>query len=890
MARGKKFGRGRKGGNRGGNRAGGRSEGKDDRDNNEKWGTYKEIVQENEIFEKYYKEGGLIPENEWEEFWGTLKKQLPTTFRFTGSKGHADNVLATLKDVHIPHLKGLTWDGEQVEAPEPIAWYPEGRAYKFNVGKSTIRRCPPFKSFQRFLVAETSCGNISRQEEVSMIPPLFLDVQPWHAVLDMCAAPGSKTAQLMELLHAGEEAAIEEAARQHAAGNTGFEPKGLDHGRATGLIVANDVEYKRAHMLVHQTKRLNSPNIIITNNDATSYPSMIENILHRPDGSWKREFLKFDRVLADVPCSGDGTPRKNYNVWKDWKPNGAMNLHATQVKILIRGLQLLKPGGRIVYSTCSMNPIENEAVVAAAIERCGGADKVQLVDVSDQMPELKRIPGLKGGWKVMSNQGEWWNTYEDALASETGKKLADNNKLWKSWWYTAPEEEEKRVLLERTLRIYPHLQDTGGFYVAVLEKKADIKVGDIRASTATSGAATPAEEVKTEETTEEIKTEETTEVIKTEAAPEAPAPTAAPALAHLKKEDIHTPTHHHGPPDAPPHSPKKRHLEPVEVSPEAIAKRVKLEKESSPTPTPAPHNTEKALEKAADTKPAQKQNNRGGTNGGEEHFVYLAPDHEVLKEIYEFYHISPAFPRDRFLVRNAEGNPTRSIYYTCSLARSILTHNTSAASSAKFIHSGVKMFVKQDVQDPSTCRWRIQNEGMPILVGWMGDERTITATKRETVHTLLKELFCKETGVEEIKDRVLSIGMGCCVLKVLPTEGEDGFKDAMILPLWKSRHTINLMLPKEERKAMLARIFQDYSEILDSTGKNKQDKKDAEATEVKAEGEVEADAVEVLKEVEQEAAADADSDAEVAVAEEEGFVIVDAPETTDVAMEDAQKP
>src|SRR5690606_10349554 len=118
--------------------------------------------------------------------------------------------------------------------------------------------------------------------------------------------------------------------------------------------------------------------------------------------------------------SGDGTPRKNYNVWKDWKPNGAMNLHATQVKILIRGLQLLKPGGRIVYSTCSMNPIENEAVVAAAIERCGGPDKVQLVDVSAQMPELKRIPGLKGGWKVMSNQGEWWSSYEEALASETG--------------------------------------------------------------------------------------------------------------------------------------------------------------------------------------------------------------------------------------------------------------------------------------------------------------------------------------------------------------------------------------------------------------------------------------------------------------------------------------
>ncbi|CRK25777.1 hypothetical protein BN1708_018185, partial [Verticillium longisporum] len=79
--------------------------------------------------------------------------------------------------------------------------------------------------------------------------------------------------------------------------------------------------------------------------------------------------MKFDRILADVPCSGDGTMRKNMNLWKDWNPNSALGLHTTQIRILVRALTMLKPGGRVVYSTCSMNPVENEAsAIAAAAE------------------------------------------------------------------------------------------------------------------------------------------------------------------------------------------------------------------------------------------------------------------------------------------------------------------------------------------------------------------------------------------------------------------------------------------------------------------------------------------------------------------------------------------
>merc|ERR1719174_2529749 len=77
--------------------------------------------------------------------------------------------------------------------------------------------------------------------------------------------------------------------------------------------------------------------------------------------------LKFHRVLADVPCSGDGTLRKNPTIWSEWTAARGLANFPRQVAILRRALELLREGGRCVYSTCSMNPIECEAVVAAAI-------------------------------------------------------------------------------------------------------------------------------------------------------------------------------------------------------------------------------------------------------------------------------------------------------------------------------------------------------------------------------------------------------------------------------------------------------------------------------------------------------------------------------------------
>jgi multisite-specific tRNA:(cytosine-C5)-methyltransferase len=153
----------------------------------------------------------------------------------------------------------------------------------------------------------------------------------------------------------------------------------------------------------------------------------------------------------------------------------------------------------------------------------------------------------------------------------------------------------------------------------------------------------------------------------------------------------------------------------------------------------------------------------------------------------------------------------------------------------KFVHGGVKMFMKQDVQgQEGVCRWRIQTEGLPIVEGWVGEDRTVRLYKKGTLRKLLVEMFPK-IGAEdspegegwkalgEIGERVLKIGMGCCVLRMMASSDEDGFEEGFTLPLWRSLHSLNLMLPKDERKAMLLRIFEEDVELINHHEMRKND-------------------------------------------------------------------
>ncbi len=230
--------------------------------------------------------------------------------------------------------KTLTVDGQDIQAVEQIAWYPNGYGYKLGTDRRSIRKLEALNQLHKWMVQHTDNGNITRQEAVSMIPPLALNVEPHHKCLDMCAAPGSKTSQLLEIVNRSLNLPVEQQ----------------------GLVVANDSDTDRAYMLVHQCKRINSPLLIVTTHKGQLFPSITDSPPASTAAVTAQNAEFFDRVLCDVPCSGDGTLRKNPTIWGKWSTSMGTTLHPLQLMIAQRGLQLLKTDGLMVYSTCSLSP------------------------------------------------------------------------------------------------------------------------------------------------------------------------------------------------------------------------------------------------------------------------------------------------------------------------------------------------------------------------------------------------------------------------------------------------------------------------------------------------------------------------------------------------------
>jgi 16S rRNA C967 or C1407 C5-methylase (RsmB/RsmF family) len=163
-----------------------------------------------------------------------------------------------------------------------------------------------------------------------MLPPLFLDVHPDDIILDMCAAPGSKTSQLLEMLY------------------------GSEKSLKKGCVIANDADYSRAQMLIHQINRSGTAGMAVINHPGQFMPELYSSKVNHV-----KQRFQFDKVLCDVPCSGDGATRKLPIKWAKWHPSDGISLHPLQLSILMKSVNLLKKGGLIVYSTCSLNPIEN---------------------------------------------------------------------------------------------------------------------------------------------------------------------------------------------------------------------------------------------------------------------------------------------------------------------------------------------------------------------------------------------------------------------------------------------------------------------------------------------------------------------------------------------------
>ena len=250
-------------------------------------------------------------------------------------------------------------------------------------------------------------GRLTRQEAVSMIPAIALDAKPGELVLDMCASPGSKTTQIAE----------------HLGGK--------------GIVMANEIANSRINTLVANTKRHGSITPMITHHDGRFIPKVPKN--------------GFDKILVDAPCTGSATTRKNPDVWKKWLPSGGRSLHKLQLELLVKAINLTKPGGRIVYSTCSLDPVENEAVISEILRLDNG---VSLTSVSDI---LVNLPGRSG----MTD----WPKIDDFGRISKSVECVDS--------MLAPTKNSIKKELRKCLRIWNDDVEAGGFFIAVLEKSKD---------------------------------------------------------------------------------------------------------------------------------------------------------------------------------------------------------------------------------------------------------------------------------------------------------------------------------------------------------------------------------------------------------------------------------
>ena len=162
------------------------------------------------------------------------------------------------------------------------------------------------------------------QEASAMAPVVLLDPQPGERVCDLCAAPGGKTTQI--------------------AGRMLGE----------GFLLCNEINPKRAKILSRNIERMAVGNALVTN----EHPAVLAE---RFPGF-------FDRVLVDAPCSGEGMFRKEEAAVTDWSPEAVAMCARRQGEILHSAAAMVRPGGRLVYSTCTFAPEEDEGAVAAFLE------------------------------------------------------------------------------------------------------------------------------------------------------------------------------------------------------------------------------------------------------------------------------------------------------------------------------------------------------------------------------------------------------------------------------------------------------------------------------------------------------------------------------------------
>ncbi len=221
-------------------------------------------------------------------------------------------------------------------------------------------------------------GYIYIQEAASMLPASVLQPKPGEIVLDLCASPGSKTTQMAAMME------------------------------NTGLIVANDISGARMKPLGLNIQRSGITNVAVT-------------IMHGQQ--FRKRGILFDKILVDAPCSGTGTIRRSPDTLKIWNPGMIKRLSNTQKSLIEAAFSILKDGGEMVYSTCSVEPEEDEEVVDCLLNKFANASLEKI-----ELPIKKSEP-------IMEFEGKRYSSE-----------------------------------VKKCLRIFPQDNNTEGFFVAKIKK------------------------------------------------------------------------------------------------------------------------------------------------------------------------------------------------------------------------------------------------------------------------------------------------------------------------------------------------------------------------------------------------------------------------------------
>ena len=244
------------------------------------------------LFEEYQKAQGWLADYEQAAFFGTLARPLPVCFRIR-------------QPTVVPPMV-LRSRARQPVISNPSIWQFPAVADDGSSSSLVLRQ---------WLATQTRQGTISRQELVSMIPVLLLGIQRHHRILDLCASPGSKTIQAVDALYDDNDG--DKDGDDTQSGKTAHHP--------SGYMVANELDTPRAYVLAHRCKttlqgRMSS--VAIVNHNACKLPNVLAPLqkatqkhLLPPFSNDGSDDKPVDRIICDVPCSGDGTLRKDTKVW-----------------------------------------------------------------------------------------------------------------------------------------------------------------------------------------------------------------------------------------------------------------------------------------------------------------------------------------------------------------------------------------------------------------------------------------------------------------------------------------------------------------------------------------------------------------------------------------------